>query len=118
MTPVGGVGINYAIQDAVVAANVLSGRLKQGQVPLRDLAKIQRQREWPARVIQAWQILLQQQLLAAGALDSTKPFRVPAFLRLPILRSLFPRWMGCMIGIGVWPVQVEIPHRAIGRLSW
>ena len=110
MTPVGGVGINYAIQDAVVAANVLSGRLKQGQVQIRDLAKIQRQREWPTRVIQAWQTLLQQQLLAAGALDPTKPFRLPAFLRLPILRSLFPRWMGRMVGFGVWSVQVEVPH--------
>ena len=103
-------GINYAIQDAVVAANVLSGRLKQGQVQIRDLAKIQRQREWPTRVIQAWQTLLQQQLLAAGALDPTKPFRLPAFLRLPILRSLFPRWMGRMVGFGVWSVQVEVPH--------
>ena len=110
MTPVGGVGINYAIQDAVVAANVLSGRLKQGQVQIRDLVKIQRQREWPTRVIQAWQTLLQQQLLAAGALDPTKPFRLPAFLRLPILRSLFPRWMGRMVGFGVWSVQVEVPY--------
>jgi len=50
MSPVGGVGINYAIQDAVVAANVLAGPLKAGRVTLADLAEVQRQREWPTRV--------------------------------------------------------------------
>src|SRR5579864_6168260 len=49
MSPVGGAGINYAIQDAVVAANVLVDRLKAGQVGLRDLAAVQRHREWPTR---------------------------------------------------------------------
>ena len=51
MSPVGGVGINYAIQDAVVAANVLGGPLESGRLRLSDLAAIQRRREWPTQII-------------------------------------------------------------------
>src|SRR6266568_330460 len=52
MSPIGGVGINYAVQDAVVAANVLSAPLKKGVVAVEDLRAVQRQREWPVKVIQ------------------------------------------------------------------
>src|SRR5207237_4374867 len=58
MSPVGGVGINYAIQDAVVAANVLSEPLKAGKIRLRDLVEVQRQAEWPKRIIQGLQNLI------------------------------------------------------------
>lgn len=102
MSPVGGVGINYAIQDAVVAANVLSTPLKSNAVHLWDLAEVQRQRELPTRIIQAFQSIIQQQIIK-GALDTTRKFTVPAFLRLPILRDLPAR----IIGFGVWPVHVS-----------
>src|SRR5947209_10516457 len=52
MTPAAGAGIKYAIEDAVVAANVLAGPLLAGRVRLRDMAQVQRQREWPTRFIQ------------------------------------------------------------------
>ena len=52
MSPVGGVGINYAIQDAVEAANLLTEPLKRGRLRLSDLAAVQRQREIPTRIIQ------------------------------------------------------------------
>jgi 2-polyprenyl-6-methoxyphenol hydroxylase-like FAD-dependent oxidoreductase len=55
MSPVGGVGINYAIQDAVVAANIISEPLKKGHLHLWDLAAVQQQRELPTRIIQAFQ---------------------------------------------------------------
>ena len=102
MSPVGGVGINYAIQDAIVAANVLSGPLKASRVQLRDLAAVQRRREWPTRIIQAFQARVQQQLVAR-ALNPDKPFTLPAFLRLPILRRLPAR----LVAFGVWPVHVK-----------
>ena len=51
MSPVGAVGINYAIQDAVEAANVLAGPLQTGRLKVSDLAEVQRQREWPTRII-------------------------------------------------------------------
>jgi len=94
MSPVGGVGINYAIQDAVVAANVLSARLKSGRVSDADLAEVQRQREWPTRIIQSAQSFLQKRVIA-GALNAAQARNVPWQLRLftaiPLLRNLPPR---------------------------
>jgi 2-polyprenyl-6-methoxyphenol hydroxylase-like FAD-dependent oxidoreductase len=91
MSPVGGVGINYAIQDAVVAANLLTGPLKAGRVAESDLAEVQRQREWPTRAIQSLQSLFQKNVLA-NVLDSQHPARVPwqlrALVRIPVLRDL------------------------------
>ena len=103
MSPVGGVGINYAVQDAVVAANILSEPLKRGSLHLWDLAAVQRQREWPTRIIQAFQSLVQQQLLAR-VLDANQSFTPPGFLRLPILRDLPAR----IIGLGICPVRVTV----------
>lgn len=102
MSPVGGVGINYAIQDAVVAANVLSTPLKSNALHLWDLAEVQRQREWPTRIIQAFQSFVQQQIIK-GALDTTGTFKPPAFLRLPILRNLPAR----LIAFGIWSVHLN-----------
>jgi 2-polyprenyl-6-methoxyphenol hydroxylase-like FAD-dependent oxidoreductase len=91
MSPVAGVGINYAIQDAVVAANVLTGPLKAGRVSTSLLAEVQRQREWPTRVIQAMQAFFQK-FVIANVLDSERPMRVPWQLRLvtriPVVRNL------------------------------
>jgi 2-polyprenyl-6-methoxyphenol hydroxylase-like FAD-dependent oxidoreductase len=111
MSPVGGVGINYAIQDAVVAANVLSEPLKRSQSQLKDLdvrylATVQHRRELPTRIIQAFQAQIQQRVLAP-ALDSSQPFAPPALLRLllriPFLRDLPARF----VAFGVWPVHVK-----------
>jgi 2-polyprenyl-6-methoxyphenol hydroxylase-like FAD-dependent oxidoreductase len=91
MSPVGGVGINYAIQDAVVAANVLAGPLKSGTVSEAQLAEVQRQREWPTRVIQRMQKTMQDRLMVR-ALQSTRPTTVPwqfkLFLKIPFLRDI------------------------------
>jgi 2-polyprenyl-6-methoxyphenol hydroxylase-like FAD-dependent oxidoreductase len=102
MSPVGGVGINYAIQDAVVAANVLTKPLKNRQVQLSDLAKVQHRRELPTRIIQAFQTFVQKRVFAP-VLTSNRTFVPPAFLRLPILRDL----PGRLIGLGVFPVHVK-----------
>ncbi len=76
MSPVGGVGINYAIQDAVVSANVLTAGLKSGRVSDGDLAEVQRQREWPIRVIQSTQSFLQRRIIA-GALNTAQAINAP-----------------------------------------
>jgi 2-polyprenyl-6-methoxyphenol hydroxylase-like FAD-dependent oxidoreductase len=106
MSPVGGVGINYAIQDAVVAANVLGDDLKLGKVRLHDLAEVQRQREWSTRIIQGFQNLLQKQVLAK-VLKSDEPLTIsPIFLfliRLPVIRDLPAKF----IGFGPWPAHVK-----------
>lgn len=106
MSPVGGVGINYAIQDAVVAANVLSGQLKAGKVSDADLAEVQRQREWPTRTIQGLQSFLQRRLIAA-VLQSQPvgniPWQLRMLVRIPVLRDLPPR----MIAFGLRRVRVN-----------
>ncbi|HSK98963.1 MAG TPA: FAD-dependent oxidoreductase [Rubrobacteraceae bacterium] len=111
MSPVGGVGINYAIQDAVVAANVLGGPLKESQRRLtnldtRHLAAVQRRRFLPTRLIQRFQALIQHRVLAP-TLRSNEPFSPPPLLRLlprvPILRTIPAR----IVGFGFWPVRVR-----------
>jgi 2-polyprenyl-6-methoxyphenol hydroxylase-like FAD-dependent oxidoreductase len=91
MSPVGGVGINYAIQDAVVAANVLTEPLLAGKVETSNLNEVQRQRERPTRVIQGIQSLIQRRVIA-GALQANQTFRVPLLMRIilkiPFLRNI------------------------------
>ncbi|HEV2474539.1 MAG TPA: FAD-dependent oxidoreductase, partial [Chthonomonadales bacterium] len=106
MTPVGGVGINYAIQDAVEAANVLADDLRAGKASVRALAEVQRRREWPTRIIQGFQNIIQKQVLAK-VVASDQPLRVsPTFLfllRLPVIRALPAKF----IGIGPWAAHVR-----------
>jgi 2-polyprenyl-6-methoxyphenol hydroxylase-like FAD-dependent oxidoreductase len=96
MSPVGGVGINYAIQDAVEASNLLGPSLKKGKVTRRELAQFQHRREWVVRLIQAFQGVIQQNVVAP-ALDASKPFRPPLLMRwlpyIPLLRSIPVRLM-------------------------
>jgi len=107
MSPVGGVGINYAIQDAVVAANVLTEPLRRGDVKGEHLREVQRQREWPTRVIQAIQTQ-GQQVIVANALKSDQPFRMPLLVRLllkvPLLRDIPAR----IIAFGVRRVHAKV----------
>jgi 2-polyprenyl-6-methoxyphenol hydroxylase-like FAD-dependent oxidoreductase len=106
MSPVGGVGINYAIQDAVETANLLAAPLKEGRAAVSDLEAVQRRRVRPTKAIQRFQGLLQQQI-AAPALRGDKPFRPPLLMRLllklPFLRDL----PGRMIAFGLRRVHVE-----------
>jgi 2-polyprenyl-6-methoxyphenol hydroxylase-like FAD-dependent oxidoreductase len=97
MSPVAGVGINYAIQDAVESANVLIPKLKAGYVAVEDLAEVQRRREWPTRIIQKIQGFIQRHVVLQ-ALTADRPFRLPLLLRLiprlPLLRRLPARILG------------------------
>jgi 2-polyprenyl-6-methoxyphenol hydroxylase-like FAD-dependent oxidoreductase len=97
MSPVAGVGINIAIQDAVVAANVLWEPLRRGRISTRDLAKVQRQRELPVRLTQAVQAFIQQMFFKA-VLSSIKPPVLPQkmlrlLLRMPVLGDLPARFV-------------------------
>ena len=106
MSPIGGVGINYAIQDAVVAANVLTKPLLAGKVETSHLAEVERQRQWPTRVIQRIQAVVQKRIIA-GALQANQTFRLPLALRLllkiPYLRNLPAR----ILAFGVRRVRLK-----------
>ena len=106
MSPVGGVGINYAIQDAVVAANILAAPLKSGNIAESSLAEVQRRREWPVRVVQRMQSVMQNNLLAKvlASQGSTRvPWIVRLLVRIPILRDLPTR----LIAFGPRRVHLE-----------
>jgi 2-polyprenyl-6-methoxyphenol hydroxylase-like FAD-dependent oxidoreductase len=108
MSPVGGVGINLAIQDAVAAANILAEPLRSGAVTRDHLAAVQRRREFPVRVIQRIQVLVQNQLLSPALASSARP-RPPWPMRLiasvPWLRGIPAR----VLGVGVRPEHVRTP---------
>lgn len=91
MTPVGGFGINLAIQDAVATANILTRSLKEKKTQTSNLAKIQRERELPTRIIQKIQTTLQGRI-HADALNAEKPFETPLFVRItrniPVIRDV------------------------------
>jgi 2-polyprenyl-6-methoxyphenol hydroxylase-like FAD-dependent oxidoreductase len=105
-SPVGGVGINLAIQDAVAAANVLTEPLKAGRLRSRHLKAVQRQREWPTRLVR-WAQVLAERWVVSGALDASETFRLSILLRFllrtPFLRDLFAR----LVAFGAWPVHAR-----------
>ena len=102
MSPVGGVGINYAIQDAVSAANVLTPGLAQGTVSANDLAEVQRRRETAVAFIQKLQRFIQDRIIAA-ALESDKPFQPPLPLRLLTKSAYFRRKFAQILAYGLRP---------------
>jgi 2-polyprenyl-6-methoxyphenol hydroxylase-like FAD-dependent oxidoreductase len=109
MSPVGGVGINLAIQDAVVAANILALPLRQGPVPVELLRKVQRRREWPTRMMQAVQIFIQTRIISnVPAMRSRPraPFVVRLLNRFPWLRRIPAR----LISMGFRPEHVRTPE--------
>jgi 2-polyprenyl-6-methoxyphenol hydroxylase-like FAD-dependent oxidoreductase len=105
MSPIGGVGINLAIQDAVAAANLLVDALRRGAPDLDSLRRVQRRRLWPTHVTQRLQLGVQRTVIA-GALGARTPPRPPALMRLldawPWARGLPAR----LVGMGVRPEHV------------
>jgi 2-polyprenyl-6-methoxyphenol hydroxylase-like FAD-dependent oxidoreductase len=105
MSPLGGVGISEAIQDAAVASNILGPRLRAGRVSVTDLAAVQRRREWPVRIVQAYQRVVEGWFLASwpGTAAGRMPLGFRMQARIPILRNLAAR----IFGLGVWPVRLS-----------
>ncbi len=110
MSPVGGVGINLAIQDAVAAANLLHEPLHNRTVSEADLAWVERRRALPTRVIQRVQILVQNRVIA-NVLAGRGTLRPPLLLRAMGRLLLFRRLAARLIGIGVRPEHVRTPAR-------
>jgi 2-polyprenyl-6-methoxyphenol hydroxylase-like FAD-dependent oxidoreductase len=109
MSPIGGVGVNLAIQDAVATANILAEPLAKGAANDERLRAVQRRREFPTRITQGFQVFAHKRFLGP-ALRNTRPIsRLPFALKLlqtfPILRRIPAR----LIGIGVRPEHVHTP---------
>jgi 2-polyprenyl-6-methoxyphenol hydroxylase-like FAD-dependent oxidoreductase len=117
MSPIGGNGINYAVQDAAAAANILSVPLATGRISVRDLAAVQRRRDWPTRITQAIVTQIQDRILRP-AVSSGGGMAVPLLaaatllLRVPLLQRVPLAW----IAYGVWPVHLNRSVRAGGHM--
>ncbi len=113
MSPVGGVGINLAIQDAIATANILAEPLYD-KGPISDglLAEVQKRREWPTKVIQNIQLAIQRRVISRVLVGTRKP-APPWFLRLFIYFPILQRLPAQLIGLGVRREHVNSPQRRV-----
>jgi 2-polyprenyl-6-methoxyphenol hydroxylase-like FAD-dependent oxidoreductase len=106
MSPIGGVGINLAIQDAVAAGNILAGPIARGTCSDADLQRVQERRELPTRIVQRAQVMVQERVMGP-ALRGKGPQQLPFALKLlrwfPMLRRIPAR----LVGIGLRPEHVS-----------
>ncbi|HSF66055.1 MAG TPA: FAD-dependent oxidoreductase [Nitrospiraceae bacterium] len=110
MSPVGGVGINLAIQDAVAAANLLAVPLREDRLKTDDLRQIQQRREWPTRMTQRVQLIIQNRVIRRVLTDTDK-FSPPLAIRLLALLPFLRRVPARMIGLGFRPEHVSAQTR-------
>jgi 2-polyprenyl-6-methoxyphenol hydroxylase-like FAD-dependent oxidoreductase len=112
MSPVGGVGINLAIQDAVAAANLLAASLQRGDLSPRDLEKVQRRRHLPVVLIQRLQVLVQNRLIRR-VLTEPAPESMPWGFRVLQWLPFLSRFPARLIGLGFRPEHIQTPalHR-------
>jgi 2-polyprenyl-6-methoxyphenol hydroxylase-like FAD-dependent oxidoreductase len=109
MSPIGGVGINLAIQDAVATANILGERLRQGTVSLADLQAVQRRRTLPTRATQRMQVIVQNNVIRR-VLSSTKPITPPWPVKLLGRWKVLQRIPARVVGMGFRPEHVRTPE--------
>ena len=110
MSPVGGVGINLAIQDAVATANILSASLLHGTPTQEELDAVQRRRMFPTRATQWLQVMIQRNVITR-ILASTKPMSLPWPLKLTLRFPVLRRLPALLLGLGFRPEHVHTPER-------
>jgi 2-polyprenyl-6-methoxyphenol hydroxylase-like FAD-dependent oxidoreductase len=115
MSPVGGVGVNLAVQDAVATANLLAAKLANGCPSEDELNAVRRRREFPMRMTQAMQVVVQNNLISVALKPGGQTFKVPLLARLvnavPWLQGLTARF----IAVGVRPEHVQAPEAKVGE---
>ena len=106
MSPIGGVGINLAVQDAAAAANILAEPLRRGMVTIDALKQVQDRREFPTRVTQRLQIVMQNKVIEPALANKGERPKAPLFLKMmqwPLLRRL----PGRLLAFGVRPEHIH-----------
>jgi 2-polyprenyl-6-methoxyphenol hydroxylase-like FAD-dependent oxidoreductase len=109
MSPIGGVGINLAIQDAVAAANLLARPLRDGTLGPDDLDAVRRRRLWPTRVTQAMQVGIQNNVLVPVLGNRDAALHLPLPLRIVTSLPPLQRLLARVLGMGVRPEHVRSP---------
>jgi 2-polyprenyl-6-methoxyphenol hydroxylase-like FAD-dependent oxidoreductase len=109
MSPVGGVGVNLAVQDAVATANLLAEKLASNCPSEQELDAVRRRREFPVRMTQAMQVVVQNNIISVALKPGDQPLRAPLFARIvnaiPWLQGITARF----VAIGVRPEHVRSP---------
>ena len=108
MSPIGGVGVNIAVQDAVAAANRLAAPLKAGTASDDDLRAIQERRTFPVRFTQAIQLTMQNRIVRRALAGTERP-KPPLLFRLVALIPMLQRIPGRLLAVGVRPEHVHTP---------
>jgi 2-polyprenyl-6-methoxyphenol hydroxylase-like FAD-dependent oxidoreductase len=111
MSPIGGVGINLAIQDAVAAANLLATPLRNGTVKEGDLAAVQKRRELPTSLTQRIQVFMQEREIRSVRSSTQLTTSLPLALRLLRRWPVLQRIPAYLVGVGVRPEHVRVPER-------
>ena len=106
MSPAGGIGINLAVADAAAAANILCAPLREGRLTDADLAKVQRRRELPTRLIQAGQVFIQNRAVEPYLTGDLSPIRIPKIVGFGPLQFIPP----IIVGRGFRPEHVRTPN--------
>jgi 2-polyprenyl-6-methoxyphenol hydroxylase-like FAD-dependent oxidoreductase len=109
MSPVGGVGINLAIQDAVATANLLAAQLKAGTLREDDLGLVQRRRLFPVKVIQSMQVAVHNRILKPAISGGAAKLQVPWVLKVLNGNAALRRWPAQILGLGVRPEHIRSP---------
>ena len=114
MSPIGGVGVNLAVQDAIAASNILAVPLRERRVTDDHLQQVQQRRTFPMKVIQKMQTTIQERLIDK-ILDSNAPAKAPFMMQLfntfPFLRRIPAR----IVGIGVRPEHIRTQPHALAQ---
>jgi 2-polyprenyl-6-methoxyphenol hydroxylase-like FAD-dependent oxidoreductase len=110
MSPIGGVGINLAIQDAVATANLLADKLRTGSVTEADLDTVRQRRLWPTKATQAMQVTIQNNVLVpVMSAEAGAELRVPLPMRVLTAVPALQRFFARLLGMGVRPEHVRSP---------
>jgi 2-polyprenyl-6-methoxyphenol hydroxylase-like FAD-dependent oxidoreductase len=109
MSPVGGVGINLAIQDAVATANLLAVKLKAGTLRDDDLELVRRRRLFPVKVIQGMQVAVHNRVLKPTVTGGNRILKVPWPLKALDANAWLRRWPAQLLGLGLRPEHVRSP---------
>jgi 2-polyprenyl-6-methoxyphenol hydroxylase-like FAD-dependent oxidoreductase len=110
MSPIGGVGINLAIQDAVAAANILAAKLKSGALRDETLDAVRRRRLFPVKVVQGFQVAIQNNVLKPRISGGTAELTAPWPLKLLDASAWMRQWPARFLGIGVRPEHIHSPE--------
>ncbi|MGY2907106.1 FAD-dependent oxidoreductase [Bradyrhizobium sp. URHC0002] len=109
MSPIGGVGVNLAVQDAVATANLLAAKLADGCPSEDELDAVRRRRQFPVKMTQRMQVVVQNNIINAALKPGNAPLKAPLVLRLvtavPWLQGITARF----VGLGVRPEHVQSP---------